>query len=165
MNQVLFKATTGEKQCQQKYVEIQESHIAHTCHVASHSHRRRSHSRNLRVDNDLHGQRNSTSKRHTIQRKRQIRNSTTTEIVIGNSGTGDTQIVRLYLGTSANNLTEITTSTDIGSGKALNCGFHSYTDCHLAKSRFGRQLDNRRNLLLQSSAQPRTSLPVLSTSP
>jgi flagellin-like protein len=45
--------------------------------------------------------------------------NSTTQIVIGNSGTGDTQIVRLYIGTSANDLTEITTSTDIGSGKAL----------------------------------------------
>ena len=33
-----------------------------------------------------------------------------TDLVIGNSGTGDTQIVRLYLGTSANNLTDITAS-------------------------------------------------------
>jgi flagellin-like protein len=49
-------------------------------------------------------------------------NSTTTEVVIGNSGTGDAQIVRLYIGTSANNLTDITSKTDIGSGKALNAG-------------------------------------------
>jgi flagellin-like protein len=42
-----------------------------------------------------------------------------TLIVIGNSGTGDTQIARLYVGTSSNDLTEITASTDIGSGKAL----------------------------------------------
>jgi flagellin-like protein len=47
--------------------------------------------------------------------------STTTEIVIGNSGTGDTQIVRLYLGTSANNLTEVTTAVD-GIKEALNAG-------------------------------------------
>jgi flagellin-like protein len=49
-------------------------------------------------------------------------NSTTTEIVIGNSGTGDTHIVRLYIGTSSNNLTDITANTDIGSGKVLNAG-------------------------------------------
>jgi flagellin-like protein len=49
-------------------------------------------------------------------------NSTTTEIVIGNSGTGDTQIVRLYLGTSANNLTDVTTSVYGGLNKALNAG-------------------------------------------
>jgi flagellin-like protein len=45
--------------------------------------------------------------------------NSTTQIVIGNSGTGDAQIVRLYIGTSANDLTEITTSTDISSGKPL----------------------------------------------
>jgi ABC-type taurine transport system ATPase subunit len=42
--------------------------------------------------------------------------NSTTQIVIGNSGTGDTQIVRLYLGTSSNDLTDITANTDIGSG-------------------------------------------------
>lgn len=46
----------------------------------------------------------------------------TTEITVGNSGTGDTQIVRLYLGTSANDLTEVTDDTDIGSGMTLNAG-------------------------------------------
>jgi flagellin-like protein len=46
-----------------------------------------------------------------------------TEIVIGNSGTGDTQIVRLYLGTSSNNLTDITANTNItSSGIPLNAG-------------------------------------------
>jgi hypothetical protein len=40
-------------------------------------------------------------------------NSTTTKIVIGNSGTGDTHIVRLFLDPPSNNL------TDISSGKAL----------------------------------------------
>jgi flagellin-like protein len=49
-------------------------------------------------------------------------NNTTTEIVIGNSGTGDTHIVRLYLGTAFNSLTDITANTDIGSGQALNAG-------------------------------------------
>jgi len=46
----------------------------------------------------------------------------TTEIVMGNSGTGDTRIVRLYLGTSSNNLIDITDDTDIGSGIALSAG-------------------------------------------
>jgi flagellin-like protein len=45
-----------------------------------------------------------------------------TDIVMGNSGTGNTQIVRLYLGTSANNLVEVTNNTNIGSGKPLNAG-------------------------------------------
>jgi len=49
-------------------------------------------------------------------------NSTTTEIVIGNSGTGDTHIVRLYLGTASNSLIDITANTTIGSGIALNAG-------------------------------------------
>jgi flagellin-like protein len=48
--------------------------------------------------------------------------STTTEIVIGNSGTGDTQLTRLYLGTSANNLTDVTTAVDSGLNEALNAG-------------------------------------------
>ncbi|HLE75470.1 MAG TPA: archaellin/type IV pilin N-terminal domain-containing protein [Candidatus Bathyarchaeia archaeon] len=48
--------------------------------------------------------------------------STTTEITIGNSGTGDTQIVRLYLGTSANDLTEVTTAVTDGLNKALEAG-------------------------------------------
>jgi flagellin-like protein len=48
--------------------------------------------------------------------------NSTTQIVIGNSGTGDTQIVRLYIGTSSNSLNDITTSTDIGSGRALTAG-------------------------------------------
>ena len=45
-----------------------------------------------------------------------------TDLVIGNSGTGDTQIVRLYLGTSANNLTDITASVYDGLNKAFNAG-------------------------------------------
>jgi flagellin-like protein len=46
-----------------------------------------------------------------------------TEIVIGNSGTGDTHIVRLYLGTSSNNLVEITANTNItSSGIPLSAG-------------------------------------------
>jgi flagellin-like protein len=46
----------------------------------------------------------------------------TTEITIGNSGTGDTQLVRLYLGTSANDLTEVTTAVTDGLTDLLNAG-------------------------------------------
>jgi flagellin-like protein len=46
----------------------------------------------------------------------------TTEITIGNSGTGDTQLVRLYLGTSANDLTEVTTAVTDGLTDPLNAG-------------------------------------------
>jgi len=46
-----------------------------------------------------------------------------TIITIGNSGTEDTQIVRVYLGDSSGNMTDITEDyTDVGSGKALNAG-------------------------------------------
>lgn len=48
--------------------------------------------------------------------------NSTTEVVIGNSGTGETQIVRLYIGTSSNDLIDITDDTDIGSGKSLSAG-------------------------------------------
>lgn len=43
-----------------------------------------------------------------------------TYITIGNSGTSNTKIVRLYLGTSQSNLIEVTADTDIGTGKVLN---------------------------------------------
>jgi flagellin-like protein len=46
----------------------------------------------------------------------------TTEITVGNSGTGDTKLVRLYLGTSADNLTEVTTAVKEGLNTALNAG-------------------------------------------
>src|SRR4030042_5837954 len=46
-----------------------------------------------------------------------------TEITVGNSGTENTQIVRVYLGDSSGNMTDITTDyTDVGSGVALNAG-------------------------------------------
>ena|SRR3989304_2588703 len=46
-----------------------------------------------------------------------------TAITVGNSGTENTQIVRVYLGDSSGNMTDITTTyTDIGSGVALNAG-------------------------------------------
>ena len=43
-----------------------------------------------------------------------------TYITIGNSGTSNTKIVRLYLGTTQNNLIDVTASTDIDSGLTLN---------------------------------------------
>jgi flagellin-like protein len=48
--------------------------------------------------------------------------TTTTEITLGNSGTENTQIVRLWLGDSSGNMTDVTAKTDIGSGKTLNAG-------------------------------------------
>jgi len=44
----------------------------------------------------------------------------TTYITIGNSGTTNTKIVRLWIGTSQNNLLNVTASTNIGSGIPLN---------------------------------------------
>ena len=46
----------------------------------------------------------------------------TTEITVGNSGTENTQIVRLWLGDSSGNMTDVTANTDIGTGKTLNAG-------------------------------------------
>ena len=57
--------------------------------------------------------------------KENVRFSTgATEITVGNSGTEDTQIVRVYLGDSSGNMTDITDDyTDItGTGTALNAG-------------------------------------------
>ena len=45
-----------------------------------------------------------------------------TIITIGNSGTEDTRIVRVYLGDSSGNMTNITSDTDVGSGMVLNSG-------------------------------------------
>jgi flagellin-like protein len=45
-----------------------------------------------------------------------------TEITVGNSGTVDTRIVRVYLGDSSGNMTNITSDTDVGSGMVLNAG-------------------------------------------
>lgn len=44
----------------------------------------------------------------------------TTRITVGNSGTANAKIVRLYVGASANNLVEVTANTNIGSGITLN---------------------------------------------
>ena len=47
----------------------------------------------------------------------------TTEITVGNSGTEDARIVRLWLGDSSGNMTDVTDNTDISSsGTALNAG-------------------------------------------
>jgi flagellin-like protein len=43
-----------------------------------------------------------------------------TYITIGNSGTSDGKIVRLYLGTSDNNVVNVTAYTNIGTGKILS---------------------------------------------
>jgi len=43
-----------------------------------------------------------------------------TYITIGNTGTADTKIVRLYLGTSQGNLLNVTAYTNIGTGKILS---------------------------------------------
>jgi flagellin-like protein len=45
-----------------------------------------------------------------------------TYLTIGNSGTGNTRIVRLYTGTDQHNLLNVTSDTNIGSGLALNAG-------------------------------------------
>jgi flagellin-like protein len=45
--------------------------------------------------------------------------SSTTSIVVNNIGTSDATIVRLYVGTSASSLIEVTTSTNLGTGKFL----------------------------------------------
>lgn len=41
---------------------------------------------------------------------------------VGNSGTGNAQIIRVYMGNSSGNEIDITGYTDIGSGKPLNGG-------------------------------------------
>jgi len=43
-----------------------------------------------------------------------------TYIAVGNSGTANAKIVRLYLGTTQNNLINVTASTNIGTGIILN---------------------------------------------
>jgi flagellin-like protein len=45
-----------------------------------------------------------------------------TEITLVNSGTENTQIVRLWLGDSSGNMTDVTANTNIGTGKTLNAG-------------------------------------------
>jgi flagellin-like protein len=43
-----------------------------------------------------------------------------TYITVGDSGTANTKIVRLYMGTAQNNITNVTPSTNIGTGILLN---------------------------------------------
>jgi flagellin-like protein len=66
----------------------------------------------------------ATQQAGVILYKENVRFDTgSTAITVGNSGTENTQIVRVYLGDSSGNMTDITTDyTDIGSGKALNAG-------------------------------------------
>jgi flagellin-like protein len=46
-----------------------------------------------------------------------------TEITVGNSGTENTRVVRVWLGASSANMTDVTSNTDISSsGTALNAG-------------------------------------------
>jgi flagellin-like protein len=49
-----------------------------------------------------------------------IRNGT--QVTLRNIGSADARIVRLYLGTSSSNLTDITSYTDLGTGKAVPAG-------------------------------------------
>ena len=43
-----------------------------------------------------------------------------TEFTVGNSGRANTQILRIYVGNSSGNMIELTSYSDIGSGKTLN---------------------------------------------
>jgi flagellin-like protein len=45
-----------------------------------------------------------------------------TEFTIGNSGKASTQILRIYVGNSSSDMIELTSYTDIGTGKAINSG-------------------------------------------
>lgn len=45
-----------------------------------------------------------------------------TELTVGNSGKTNTQILRIYMGNSSGNMIELTSSSDIGTGKTLNAG-------------------------------------------
>jgi len=66
----------------------------------------------------------ATSQAGVILYKENVRFDTgATEITVGNSGTADTRIVRVWLGDSSGNMTDVTDNTDItGSGTALNAG-------------------------------------------
>ncbi len=48
--------------------------------------------------------------------------ASTTSIVVKNTGTSDAKIMRLYVGETASNLIEVTTYTDLSSGKLLPVG-------------------------------------------
>ena len=43
-----------------------------------------------------------------------------TDFVVGNSGKSNTQILRIYVGNSSANMIDLTSSSDIGTGKPLN---------------------------------------------
>jgi len=43
-----------------------------------------------------------------------------TEFTVGNSGTADTRIIRIYIGNSSGNMIELTSYSDIGTGIMLN---------------------------------------------
>jgi flagellin-like protein len=45
-----------------------------------------------------------------------------TEFTVGNSGKANTQIIRIYVGNSSSNMIELTSYSDIGTGKMLNGG-------------------------------------------
>jgi len=45
-----------------------------------------------------------------------------TEFTVGNTGTANTQIVRIYVGNSSGNMIELTSYSDIGTGRMLNAG-------------------------------------------
>jgi flagellin-like protein len=66
----------------------------------------------------------ATSQAGVLLYKENVRFATgETEITIGNSGTEDTRIVRVWLGDSSGNMTDVTSYTDItGSGTLLNAG-------------------------------------------
>jgi flagellin-like protein len=68
----------------------------------------------------------ATSQAGVILYKENIRfdsDAATTEITVGNSGTEDTRIVRVWLGDSSGNMTDVTDYTDLpSSGTALNAG-------------------------------------------
>jgi flagellin-like protein len=68
----------------------------------------------------------ATSQAGVILYKENVRfdsDAGTTEITVGNSGTEDTRIVRVWLGDSSGNMTDVTAKTDItGSGTSLTAG-------------------------------------------
>ncbi len=66
----------------------------------------------------------ATSQAGVILYKENVRFDTgATEITMGNSGTEDTRIVRIWLGDSSGNMTDITSNTDIeGAGTLLTAG-------------------------------------------
>jgi flagellin-like protein len=66
----------------------------------------------------------ATSQAGVILYRENIRfDTSTTEITVGNSGTEDTRIVRVWLGDSSGNMTDVTDYTDLSSsGTALNAG-------------------------------------------